>query len=68
MNPIQQYVMAKSYKYNMFGAYKRVDCGTYWTFHFLKYHSNNRGSFIRSDTSVPKKDADHIDFYIVSPE
>ena len=70
MNPQSTvYMMAKSYKYNMFGAYKRVDHGTYWTFHYMKHHRNNRDSaFVRSDTTVPKTDTNHIDFYYVSAE
>jgi hypothetical protein len=68
MNEIIEYVMAKSYKYNMFGAYKRVDKGTYWTFQFLKHHQKNRKSVLRLDTIVPKTDANHIEFYKVSAE
>ena len=64
----QVYVMTKSYKYNMFGAYKRIDNGTYYHYVFLPYHSKNAGSVKRSNTDVPKTDASHVDYYFISPE
>ena len=62
----EECVMVRSYI--MFGAYKRVDHGTYWTFHFLPYHSRNSKSIHREDTIVPKIYAHDIEFYVIEDD
>lgn len=51
------YVMTKSYRYEMYGAYKRIDEGAHYRFVYLKHHKKNAGSNMPQDDKViPKND------------
>jgi hypothetical protein len=56
------WVMTKSYKYNMFGAYRMLDEGSHYRFVFLKDHKKNAGSRMPQDDKIIPKE--NISYYL----